>query len=181
MAKLTSSPAWQALKAHHAAIEPLRMRQMFRDDPARFDKFSVQLGSLLFDYSKNRINAETIELLTALARQAGLPNQIERMFAGEKINSTEQRAALHTALRNRSGKPVYLDGKDVMPDVLRVLAARAFDGGHAHILDLPRLVAGVSRAGQAGSAACEGGGNQHQGSHLSEIKHEYSFHWGNAL
>src|SRR5574340_553256 len=121
MAKLTSSPAWQALKAHHAAIEPLRMRQMFRDDPARFDKFSVQLGSLLFDYSKNRINAETIELLTALARQAGLPNQIERMFAGEKINSAEQRAALHTALRNRSGKPVYLDGKDVMPDVLRVL------------------------------------------------------------
>ena len=97
------------------------MRQMFRDDSARFDKFSVQLGGLLFDYSKNRIDAETIKLLTALARQAGVQNQIERMFTGEKINSTEQRAALHTALRNRSGKPVYLDGKDVMPDVLRVL------------------------------------------------------------
>ncbi|OGS97504.1 MAG: glucose-6-phosphate isomerase [Gallionellales bacterium RIFCSPLOWO2_02_FULL_57_47] len=121
MSKLTSSPAWQALKTHHAAIGPVQMRQMFRDDSARFDKFSVQLGGLLFDYSKNRIDAETIKLLTALARQAGVQNQIERMFTGEKINSTEQRAALHTALRNRSGKPVYLDGKDVMPDVLRVL------------------------------------------------------------
>ncbi|MBI5626486.1 MAG: glucose-6-phosphate isomerase [Nitrosomonadales bacterium] len=121
MSKLTSSHAWQALKAHHIAIEPVHMRQMFRDDPARFDKFSVQLGSLLFDYSKNRINAETIKLLTNLARQSGLQSQIERMFVGEKINFTEQRAALHTALRNRSGRAVYSNGKDVMPDVQRVL------------------------------------------------------------
>ncbi len=121
MSKLTSSTAWQALKTHHDAIEPVHMRRMFQDDPARFDKFSVQLGSLLFDYSKNRINAETIKLLTDLARQAGLQSQIERMFAGEKINFTEQRAALHTALRNRSGRPVYSNGKDVMPDVQRVL------------------------------------------------------------
>jgi len=121
MSKLTSSPAWQALKAHHAAIEPVHMRQMFRDDPARFDKFSLQLGDLLFDYSKNRISEETIGLLVALAEQAGLPAFIERMFGGEKINFTERRAALHTALRNRSNDPVYMDGKDVMPDVRRVL------------------------------------------------------------
>ncbi|MDO8466033.1 MAG: glucose-6-phosphate isomerase [Gallionella sp.] len=121
MSNLTQSPAWQALKAHHAAIEPLHMRQMFQDDPARFGKFSLQLGDLLFDYSKNRVNGETIKLLVALAEQAGLTACIGRMFGGEKINFTEQRAALHTALRNRSGHPVYVDGKDVMPDVRRVL------------------------------------------------------------
>jgi glucose-6-phosphate isomerase len=121
MSKLTSSPAWQALKAHHAAIEPLHMRQMFRDDPARFDKFSVRLDNLLFDYSKNRITGETVGLLAALAGQAGLSACIERMFDGEEINRTEHRAALHTALRNRSSRPVRVDGRDVMPDVRRVL------------------------------------------------------------
>ena len=121
MSKLTSSPAWQALKAHHAAIEPLHMRRMFRDDPARFDKFSLQLGDLLFDYSKSRITDETVRLLVALAEQAGLPAAIERMFGGEKINFTERRAVLHTALRNRSRSPVLVDGKDVMPGVRRVL------------------------------------------------------------
>ncbi len=121
MSKLTQSAAWQALEAHHAAIEPVHLRQMFQDDPARFDKFSLQFGSLLFDYSKNRINGETVQLLAALAEQAGLPACIGRMFGGEKINFTERRAALHTALRNRSGHPVYVDGKDVMPDVRRVL------------------------------------------------------------
>ncbi|MDP2761689.1 MAG: glucose-6-phosphate isomerase [Sideroxyarcus sp.] len=121
MSKLISSPAWQALKTHHAKIEPVHMRRMFQDDQARFDKFSLQLGDLLFDYSKNRISEETIGLLVALAEQAGLPAFIERMFGGEKINFTERRAALHTALRNRSNDPVYMDGKDVMPDVRRVL------------------------------------------------------------
>ena len=121
MSKLTRSAAWQALSAHYAAIKPLQMRQMFQEDAARFDNFSLRLGSLFFDYSKNRINAETIKLLVALAEQAELPAYIERMFSGEKINSTEQRAALHTALRNRSEKPVYVDGKNVMLDVQRVL------------------------------------------------------------
>ncbi|MDZ4200946.1 MAG: glucose-6-phosphate isomerase [Gallionella sp.] len=121
MPTLTSSPAWQALKAHHAAIEPRQMRQMFKDDPARFERFSVALGTLLFDYSKNRIDNETVKLLLALAAQAGLPSWIARMFGGDKINCTEQRAALHTALRNRSDRPVTVDGKDVMPDVRRVL------------------------------------------------------------
>jgi glucose-6-phosphate isomerase len=121
MSKLTRSAAWQALSAHYAVIKQLQMRQMFQEDAARFDNFSLRLGSLFFDYSKNRINAETIKLLVALAEQTGLRAYIERMFSGEKINTTEQRAALHTALRNRSGQPVYMDGKNVMPDVQRVL------------------------------------------------------------
>ncbi|OGS98735.1 MAG: glucose-6-phosphate isomerase [Gallionellales bacterium RIFCSPLOWO2_12_FULL_59_22] len=121
MSKLTTSPAWQALKAHHAAIAPLHMRQMFQDDPARFDKLSLRLGDLLFDYSKNRIDEKTVKLLVSLAEQAGLPAAVERMFGGEKINFTERRAVLHTALRNRSDRPVLVDGKDVMPGVRRVL------------------------------------------------------------
>jgi glucose-6-phosphate isomerase len=121
MSKLTQSTAWLALNAHYAVIRPLHMRQMFQADAARFDNFSLRLGNLLFDYSKNRINADTVKLLVALAEQAGLPACIERMFNGEKINSTEHRAALHTALRNRSGLPVYLDGRNVMHDVQRVL------------------------------------------------------------
>ncbi|MGA7749427.1 MAG: glucose-6-phosphate isomerase [Gallionella sp.] len=122
MSKLTESPAWQALKYHHTTIETAHMRQMFRDDPSRFDRFSLKLGSLLFDYSKNRINNQTVGLLLELAEQASIPVWIERMFGGDKINNTEHRAALHTALRNRSERPVLLDGSDVMPDVRRVLA-----------------------------------------------------------
>jgi glucose-6-phosphate isomerase len=122
MSKLIRSAAWQALSAHHTEISHLRMRQMFEDDPERFDSFSLRLESLLFDYSKNRINAETIRLLMDLARQAGIAKHIASMFAGEKINSTENRAALHTALRNRSERPVFVDGKDVMPEVRSILA-----------------------------------------------------------
>jgi glucose-6-phosphate isomerase len=121
MSKLTQSAAWQALSAHYSAIKPFHLRQMFNDDAARFDKFSVRLGSLLFDYSKNRINEETVRLLVELAIQSGVPKHIESMFAGEKVNTTEQRAALHTALRNLSDRPVFVDGKNVMPDVRRVL------------------------------------------------------------
>ncbi|MDP2144426.1 MAG: glucose-6-phosphate isomerase [Gallionella sp.] len=136
MSKLTQSPAWQALKAHHQAVEPLSMRRMFNDDPARFERFSVKLDDLLFDYSKNRITDETVGLLVNLAKQAGLSGWIERMFGGDKINSTEHRAVLHTALRNRSERPVPVDGRDVMPDVRRVLGhMRSFadavrSGGH---------------------------------------------------
>jgi glucose-6-phosphate isomerase len=121
MSKLTLSPAWQALSAHFATMQSMHMRQMFQDDPLRFEKFTVQLGDLFFDYSKNRINEETVALLVKLAEQSELPAYIERMFRGEKINNTEGRAALHTALRNRSGCPVLVDGKNVMPDVQRVL------------------------------------------------------------
>ncbi|MDD2721683.1 MAG: glucose-6-phosphate isomerase [Gallionella sp.] len=121
MSKLTQSPVWQALNAHYATIKQSHMRQMFKDDPTRFDKFSIKFGALLFDYSKNRITEETIRLLVELAHEAELPAYIERMFGGDKINLTEQRAVLHTALRNRSDRPVLVNGKDVMPDVRRVL------------------------------------------------------------
>jgi glucose-6-phosphate isomerase len=121
MSKLTESPAWHALKFHHAAIESIHMRQLFRDDTSRFDKYSVKFEGLLFDYSKNRIDGQTVRLLLELAEQSGVPVWIERMFGGDRINSTEHRAALHTALRNRSGRPMLVDGKDVMPDVRRVL------------------------------------------------------------
>ncbi len=99
------------------------MRQMFQEDASRFETFSIRTGSLLLDYSKNRINLDTRKLLVDLAQHAGLPDAIERMFSGDKINITEQRAVLHTALRNRSDNPVLVDGRDVMPDVRRVLGS----------------------------------------------------------
>ncbi|MFA6203074.1 MAG: glucose-6-phosphate isomerase [Gallionella sp.] len=122
MSKLTLSTAWQALSAHYAEIEPLHMRELFAADPARFDTLSLKFGSLLLDYSKNRITEHTRKLLIDLAVHAGLPASIERQFNGEKINNTEQRAVLHTALRNRSDRPVLFNGVDVMPDVRRVLS-----------------------------------------------------------
>ncbi|MEW6312464.1 MAG: glucose-6-phosphate isomerase [Pseudomonadota bacterium] len=127
MSTLTHSPAWQALAAHRDVMRQRTLRELFDADAARFEKFSLQLDGLLLDFSKNLIDTETLTLLAALARQQDLSGWIARMYAGEKINNTEQRAALHTALRNRSGQPVYVDGRDVMPDVLRVLARmRAF-------------------------------------------------------
>jgi glucose-6-phosphate isomerase len=115
-------PAWAALAAHQTELAPQLMRDLFAADPQRFAHFSLRLGEILFDYSKNRITAETLKLLLALAEQAGLPAQREAMFSGAKLNVTEQRAVLHVALRNRSGRPVYVDGQDVMPQVDRVLA-----------------------------------------------------------
>ena len=117
MSSLVHSPAWQALAAHYQKISAVPMRALFAQDPSRFEKFSVRFDDLLFDYSKNRITEETIGLLVALAEQIQLRHWIERMFSGEKINITERRAVLHTALRNLSGQPVFVDGKDVMPAV----------------------------------------------------------------
>lgn len=122
MSGLTQSPAWQALAAHYPQVKNLQMRDLFSQDPQRFKTFSVSFGDLLLDYSKNRITAETRRLLLALAEQAGLRAKIDAMFNGEKINLTENRAVLHTALRNRSNRPIRVDGKDVMPEVNRVLA-----------------------------------------------------------
>lgn len=121
MSKLTQSTAWQALLAHHQDIASVSMRQLFAQDPSRFENFSVRLDGLLFDYSKNLITTETRQLLLSLAEQAGVIAATEKMFAGSKINSTENRAVLHTALRNRSDRPVLVDGKNVMPDIQRVL------------------------------------------------------------
>jgi glucose-6-phosphate isomerase len=97
------------------------MRDLFAEDAERFKKFSLTFDDLLFDYSKNRITGDTLSLLFELARSRGVETGIAAMFAGEKINVTENRAALHTALRNRSNRPMYVDGRDVMPDVNRVL------------------------------------------------------------
>src|SRR4030042_6130763 len=120
MSNLTRSPAWQALTAHHATISKQTMRGMFAADPPRFDKFSLQLDGLLLDYSKNLITEETLTLLLNLARQSKLDDWITRMFNGDKINTSEQRAVLHTALRAPHGASIYTDGKDVMLDGLRV-------------------------------------------------------------
>jgi glucose-6-phosphate isomerase len=121
MTKLTETPAWKALRDHYAQVKDLHMRDLFDQDPRRFDRYSLRCGELLLDYSKNRITPETLPLLFALAEQSELRGRIEAMFNGEKINFTEQRAVLHTALRNRSNEPVYVDGEDVMPAVNRVL------------------------------------------------------------
>jgi glucose-6-phosphate isomerase len=123
----TQLPAWKALQEHYADVSQAHMRNLFRDDPKRFERFSLRFEDILLDFSKNRITDKTLALLLDLARQAGLPRMIERMFAGEKINTTEHRAVLHVALRNRSNRPICVDGKDVMPEVNAVLAQmRAF-------------------------------------------------------
>jgi len=122
MSALTQSPAWKALSEHYESISKCHMRELFRDDSDRFDRFSFKFKDILLDYSKNRCSEETIRLLIELANQAGLRGAIDRMFDGEKINNTEDRAVLHTALRNRSNRPVMVDGEDVMPGVNSVLA-----------------------------------------------------------
>jgi glucose-6-phosphate isomerase len=122
MASLTRLAAWKALKAHHKEISGVHMRELFAQDPQRFDKFSLQLGDLLLDYSKNIVTERTMGLLFDLAREAGVMEHAARMFIGEKINFTEGRAVLHIALRNRSSRPIKVDGRDVMPRVNKVLA-----------------------------------------------------------
>jgi glucose-6-phosphate isomerase len=154
----TQLPSWRALEAHRSELLGRHMRDLFRGDPSRFDRFCVRFDDLLLDYSKNRITAQTVRLLLDLARQVGIPTWIERMFAGEHINSTEDRAALHVALRNRSDRPIVVDGKDVMPEVRRALAqmreiCAAVQGGtwkgyHGHsITDVVNIGVGGSDLG----------------------------------
>src|SRR5690606_31101724 len=121
MTSLTATPAWQALAAHRAEMEAVHMRDLFAAEPDRFERFSLRFDDILFDYSKNRITAETLDLLLDLARQARLADEIAAMFNGVKINTTEDRAVLHVALRNRSNRPILVDGEDVMPGVNAVL------------------------------------------------------------
>jgi len=129
MSSLTRSTAWAALQSHYEAMRQAHMRDLFAADPDRFAKFSLRFDDLLLDYSKNRITEETMALLVNLARQADLRGWIDRMFGGERINFTEDRAVLHVALRNRSNRPIYVDGVDVMPSVNAVLAQmREFTG-----------------------------------------------------
>ena len=121
MSQRTQSQSWQALVEHQREVAPLHMRDLFAQDPNRFATFSLQVGEILFDYSKNRITPRTLELLLALAEESGLAAATEAMFSGQKINTSEDRAVLHVALRNRSNRPIMVDGEDVMPEVNRVL------------------------------------------------------------
>ena len=124
-----SSPEFKALKAHYEQVRGLHLRQMFAEDPARAEKFSLEACDLFLDYSKNRITDETMKLLLALTQSANLRQAIDDMFSGRKINETENRAVLHIALRNRSNTPIKVDGKDVMPAVNAVLGRMAAFSG----------------------------------------------------
>jgi glucose-6-phosphate isomerase len=121
MAKPTELATWKKLSEHYNKTSALQMRDQFKQDPNRFSKFSVSFNNILLDYSKNRITEETLPLLIQLAEEANLKKNIEAMFTGEKINNTEKRAVLHTALRNRSNTPVMVDGENVMPGINAVL------------------------------------------------------------
>ncbi len=118
---LRERPAWNALKEHFAKVRDLHLRQLFAEDPRRSERFTLEALGLYFDYSKNRITNETVRLLIELAEQSGLRQHIDAMFAGDKINVTEQRAVLHVALRAPKGEQIFVDGADVVPEVHAVL------------------------------------------------------------
>jgi glucose-6-phosphate isomerase len=118
---LNERPAWKALEAHYQQIQGKHLKQLFVDDPARGERFTVETGGILLDYSKNRITDETLKLLIQLAEESGLRARIDAMFSGEKINITENRAVLHVALRAPKGESIFVDGEDVVPGVHAVL------------------------------------------------------------
>jgi glucose-6-phosphate isomerase len=122
---LTDSPAWKALQAHHAEVAGLHLRQLFAADPTRGDRFTAEACGLYLDYAKNRVTGRTLELLVALAAERGLRGRIDAMFRGEKINTTEDRAVLHVALRAPRGEKIVVDGEDVIPGVHEVLGKMA--------------------------------------------------------
>jgi glucose-6-phosphate isomerase len=113
--------SWQKLDRHYAGMRGVQMKDLFAEDPDRFNRFHIRFNDILVDFSKNRITEETLNLLFELAREAGVPGAVESMFNGEKINETENRPGLHIALRNRSNSPIMVDGHDVMPRVDGVL------------------------------------------------------------
>ncbi len=117
----TTTKAWNALEKHFQTIQHTSIKELFAQNANRFEEFSIQYPSLLVDYSKNRINAETIQLLVDLAKEMDVDTAIQQMFEGDVINVTEKSAVLHTALRNRSNEEVLVDGKDVMPQINEVL------------------------------------------------------------
>lgn len=119
----TDTQAWKALEAHQSQLAHTTIADLFKQEENRFNDYSLTFeNQILVDFSKNKINQETLKLLRQLAKESALDEAINAMFTGEKINRTENRAVLHTALRNRSNTPVYVDGKDVMPEVNAVLA-----------------------------------------------------------
>jgi len=120
MPSISSSQAWQALQEHSRTSGGTHMRELFARDAERFQRLSVRFGDMLLDYSKNRVTDETMRLLMGLAREADVEGWRARLFGGEKINATEGRAVLHVALRNTLDRPIFVDGEDVMPEVVRV-------------------------------------------------------------
>ena len=121
IAPLRERPNWAALEEHAAKIRDLHLRDLFAEDAQRGEHFTLEALGLYFDYSKNRITGETMQLLIGLAEQSGLRARIDAMFAGEKINVTEHRAVLHVALRAPAGEKIFVDGADVVPEVHAVL------------------------------------------------------------
>ncbi len=117
----TKTENWKKLSEHFKQVKGLQMKELFLKDPERFSKFSIRFQDILADYSKNRITDETMQLLVGIAHECNLSDAIEKMFSGDRINETEDRAVLHIALRNRANTPILVDGKDVMPEVNRVL------------------------------------------------------------
>lgn len=119
--KPTSLQSWKNLAEHYKIASNVHMRDLFAQDANRFEKFSLKIGDILLDYSKNRVTEETMKLLFELAKEAKVQEWMNKMYSGEKINNTENRAVLHIALRNRSNSPIIVDGEDVMPKVNAVL------------------------------------------------------------
>ena len=120
--EVNKSKAWKKLEKHYKKMRNVEMRGLFRKDPQRAERYNINLEAMMFDYSKNRITDRTLVHLINLAKESGLSEKIEAMFKGEKINNTENRAVLHVALRNRENTPIYVDGKNVMPEINAVLA-----------------------------------------------------------
>ena len=120
--EINKTRAWKRLEKHAKKMRKVEMRDMFTEDAKRAEKYTLSLDNMTVDFSKNRICDRTFSYLQLLAKEAKLKEKIDRMFCGEKINTTENRAVLHLALRNRDNTPIYVDGKDVMPEINRVLA-----------------------------------------------------------
>ena len=117
----THTPAWLNLKSHYESMRQVQMRDLFQADPLRFNKHSIQLKNILVDYSKNIITDETMRLLLDLAAEVDLHDAIDKFYSGDLINETEHRPVLHIALRNCSNTPIYVDGKNIMPEINNVL------------------------------------------------------------
>jgi glucose-6-phosphate isomerase len=120
-ARPTQLPAWQALSSHYEEVKDLHLRTLFAEDPRRGERMVLEVAGLYLDYSKNRVTDHTLRLLLDLATQSGLRERIDAMFRGDKINVTENRAVLHTALRAPREASIMVDGHNVVPDVHRVL------------------------------------------------------------
>src|SRR5579872_6071369 len=118
---LTQRPAWKALEAHYSSARALQLRALFAEDPQRGERFAAEAAGIYLDYSKNRVTDETMRLLLDLAQSSGLRERIDAMFRGEKINTTEQRAVLHVALRAPRDATIIVDGENVVPQVHAVL------------------------------------------------------------